>query len=1448
MPSRLLQHLRSKSTASPTGHQEHMWKEELKEPSPSSSSSSSSSASTNVPSSSSCFSENPNITTANRNTNSDSNHQLVPSCTLTSLGPNNNNNMSNNNNDCNNTSTTTTHNDNNTNTTNSNNNLEEFSRISKRVSFFTSLHSMNESGLFESLNDEDELVAMGSDGSSSGHKPATAPNGGMVNRSTTESVVPSASSSTSQEQQETTPDNPSNQSSSNDNVNKKPPSLTNIEVPTTEKTSAKLLDSSPSNSKSNITNSNAYRPSHVRGWSSTVSPLSPSDFAIKTMPARNRGNSSSFNNLISMHYSPLLSSNKMQTNTTSPMAYSANTSNAITISNNGKGTHDGGSSGSSGSGSGGTPLQFVTGSVGSGGNPLLASFSSSSYALSNNFGLGGKLTRGMSVTNFQPPALKRAQSVLHHNKPPVANSFGRHNIDPKWDMRKDDCFGEDLIDLLEDESSPAITKKSTPLAKQASVFAAASASFAINNNGDRASPRLLFSNSRDRAMSVDHTTAMFDRVGNVLKERAKVVQLKMNRDLKTFLWEMKDMEVMSSDLEQIEKIAKDILDCKSIDDLCNRDFMKELQTLLQTCVSNYATLTHQSCSPSMHVLSATPTMSSLILGSVLNNIDPKAVTENFEVLKQAKKLIFIYSRINRVLELYKKHLIEEANREQIKRQRVKSVIENVEPKDDSYDSSGSQDSTNKRPNSSLLKPIDEEDTSSTSVSPRRSSVSSNSKFEIIGESSDIDSPISSPRSSLSNNGTPTTGSKEPVTPSSEKKKASEGFFSKFFAKFAKRDDSPTLTPTIITDKKSRSANNTPTTDPKKKDKQEKDSNVIEILCRICEELVPSTQLAEHSATCAVKHKVEMQSITVFEKLKNVRKALEKTVKKKKTTSLYKLLKIAKKAENSKDRTQLQEIIGTLNQIIEEHKDENFVGNNYRVTVYAKRLLDVIEAKCTALLHEEKQSSATKKKIKISDFEIIKPISRGAYGRVYLAQKKTTNDIYAIKVIKKQYLYNHKNVGKTLTNEPDLLAERTIMKVLMENNEQSPFIVNFYYSFAGKRYLYIVMEYCPGGSLDCLLADKLENGEAFDIDTVRHIAAETILALYDLHHNKIVHRDLKPDNMLIDRNGHLKLTDFGLSEIGLLDREDEQTSASKQSLDSLRQDDDESEIQVRGTPDYLAPELLLGMQHNEAVDFWSLGCILFELLFGCPPFNDETPEYIFDNILSRNINWVDERLLPPEIVSSGVIDFIDKLLDPNPETRLNDKTAREHPFMQGVDWDKVLKEPLGVLPNVTNLLDTSKFKPREENYPMHFKGDSMDAKSLSDIDDSSESLTEHTEMNMAGSVFTDMQTPPQGMKQVAASHISSSFHSGTYGSYISPGTSITPSSLGMASPSLVGSVIDSFSFPEHINTAALSRLNEEMLRRQQQGQQQQIDSNAVPRNDLTAASSSSSSGHSNISAY
>jgi len=1186
------------------------------------------------------------------------------------------------------------------------------------------------------------------------------------------------------------------------------------------------------------------------------------------MPSRMRGLSSSHHNLSTYNF-PHIQANGHPLNLGIPVSpspssgtpgtpftplvnpYASSHAIAINATNQNSAQNDGSGSGSGSSGGNYAPTGG--GSMGSGAITTHNSFGGSFYlypqnssgfggygsTAPNNFNnSGGHAPRARGMSTYHPPPLKRAQSVMHRNNFPVANSFVRHNIDPKWDMKNDDCFGDDLSELVarqntddDDESSPSVQKGRKQLVA-ASAFS-------------KSSPRLLMGNgSRDRSMSVDLSSSMFDKVGDVLRERAIVIQQKMNRDLKTFLWELKDVENRSIEMGQIETIAHDILDSKTIDDLGKRDFMKELQAILQTCITNYTGFAHRTNSPSIqHFLSTTPTTPTAIPTNGL--LDSKYISEQFETMRQIKKLIFIFSRVNRVLELYKKHLMEEKkNKESLRdlakkqRQRFKSIAVVGNDSFPQLDINiGELIANPEKPTTPVyLKPTIEEhsdDVSTTSVSPRRESVSSSNNN--LPESSDYDSAVSSPRSSMSNSGTPTTNSNSrdvfsqtstPVTPGGSEKKKSESFFSKFTKLFtSKREDDHILLPLSPIEKKPKSLTSTPL-DSKKKSKKDNDTG-IEILCRICEELVPSEKLAEHSSTCAVKHKVEMQNVTVFEKLKNIRKAIEKTVKKKKSSSLHKLYKIAKRAEQSKDRSELQELIGSLANIIEEHKEDNFSGNNYRVSVYAKRLTDVIENKCTALLQEEKQlmGRPLKPKIKISDFEILKPISRGAYGRVYLTRKKSTNDIYAIKVIKKQYLYNHKNVGKTLTNQQDLVAERTIMKMLMDNNEQSPFIVNFYYSFAGKRYLYIVMEYCPGGSLDCLLADKLENGEAFDIDTVRHIAAETILALSDLHSNNIVHRDLKPDNMLIDKVGHLKLTDFGLSEIGIMDREDEQTSSHKQSFDRLRQDEDESAINVRGTPDYLAPELLLGMPHNEEVDYWSLGCIVFELLFGCPPFNDDTPEYIFDNILSRRINWVDERLLPPEIVSCGVLDFIDKLLDPNPETRLNDRTAKEHPFMKGVNWDKVLKEPLGVLPNVKDLTDTSKFKARDELYPMHEKRDSGDGKgssTLSDIDDSSESFTEQTEMT--GSMF-ELQTPPtimsNSMRDLRAagrpsvSQRSSSFHSTTSSSPAAG--SITHTDSSFASPShmmLSSSVVDSFSFPEAVNTAALSRLNDELIRQHQ----------------------------------
>ncbi|KAF5841276.1 kinase-like domain-containing protein, partial [Dunaliella salina] len=158
---------------------------------------------------------------------------------------------------------------------------------------------------------------------------------------------------------------------------------------------------------------------------------------------------------------------------------------------------------------------------------------------------------------------------------------------------------------------------------------------------------------------------------------------------------------------------------------------------------------------------------------------------------------------------------------------------------------------------------------------------------------------------------------------------------------------------------------------------------------------------------------------------------------------------------------------------------------------------------------------------IEEFDILKLISRGAFGRVYLARKHSTGDLFAIKVMKKRDLIR-KNMVESVTNERNILA--------MANN---PFVVRFYYSFTSKENLYIVMEYLNGG--DCY--SLLRNLGALDEEVSRLYIAETVLALEYCHAQGIIHRDMKPDNMLINNSGHIKLTDFGLSCIGVIDTAD-----------------------------------------------------------------------------------------------------------------------------------------------------------------------------------------------------------------------------------------------------------------------------------------------------------------------
>jgi microtubule-associated serine/threonine kinase len=221
-----------------------------------------------------------------------------------------------------------------------------------------------------------------------------------------------------------------------------------------------------------------------------------------------------------------------------------------------------------------------------------------------------------------------------------------------------------------------------------------------------------------------------------------------------------------------------------------------------------------------------------------------------------------------------------------------------------------------------------------------------------------------------------------------------------------------------------------------------------------------------------------------------------------------------------------------------------------------------------------------------DFKFVKKLSAGAYGAVYLSKHHRTNEFVAIKVLRKK----------------DLLAKNMIDQVLNERDilhfAQNPFVVTLFCSFSSKESLYMVMEYAPGGDL----ASVLKALGCLDEKSARRYVAETILAIEYIHEYGIIHRDLKPDNLVIGRDGHIKLTDFGLSKIGLMNRT---TMIEVQSANHIHHDK-----QVLGTPDYTAPEVILGQGYGPPVDWWSLGIILFELLLGCPPFRAETVQDLF----------------------------------------------------------------------------------------------------------------------------------------------------------------------------------------------------------------------------------------------
>ncbi|XP_006000152.1 microtubule-associated serine/threonine-protein kinase 1 isoform X3 [Latimeria chalumnae] len=311
----------------------------------------------------------------------------------------------------------------------------------------------------------------------------------------------------------------------------------------------------------------------------------------------------------------------------------------------------------------------------------------------------------------------------------------------------------------------------------------------------------------------------------------------------------------------------------------------------------------------------------------------------------------------------------------------------------------------------------------------------------------------------------------------------------------------------------------------------------------------------------------------------------------------------------------------------------------------------------------------------SDFETIKLISNGAYGAVYLVRHKETRQRFAMKKINKQNLILRNQIQQAF-------VERDILTFA-----ENPFVVSMYCSFETKRHLCMVMEYVEGG--DC--ATLLKNMGPLPVDMAQMYFAETVLALEYLHNYGIVHRDLKPDNLLVTSMGHIKLTDFGLSKVGLMSMttnlyEGHIEKDAREFLDK----------QVCGTPEYIAPEVILRQGYGKPVDWWAMGIILYEFLVGCVPFFGDTPEELFGQVISDEINWPEKDDAPPPDAQ----DLITQLLRQNPLERLGAGSVLEvkhHQFFHNLDWNGLLRQKAEFIPQLESEDDTSYFDTRSERY-------------------------------------------------------------------------------------------------------------------------------------------------------
>ena len=292
-----------------------------------------------------------------------------------------------------------------------------------------------------------------------------------------------------------------------------------------------------------------------------------------------------------------------------------------------------------------------------------------------------------------------------------------------------------------------------------------------------------------------------------------------------------------------------------------------------------------------------------------------------------------------------------------------------------------------------------------------------------------------------------------------------------------------------------------------------------------------------------------------------------------------------------------------------------------------------------------------KRVNLEDFIVKKTVGTGSFGRVKLIYQTKESKYYALKILKKTEVIKLKQVDH-------ILSEITILNMI-----DFPFCVNMFGITQDDRFLYIVLEYVPGGELFTYLrtVQYLQN------DAARFYAAQVTSMFEYMHSKSIVYRDLKPENLLIDSQGYLKLTDFGFAKV----------------------------IEGRtytlcGTPEYLAPEILLQKGHGKPVDWWCLGILIYEMLVGIDPFSDEEPMAVYQNILRGKIKF-------PSSFDANAKSLVKHLLVADLAKRYGNlkggvSDIKDHRWFKDFDWKVLLKKGMKVpfIPRISNEGDTSNY--------------------------------------------------------------------------------------------------------------------------------------------------------------